>query len=289
MLLRLLFVLVLALVAGLHAAKRAPSSAAGAPEKRRGKVKGGRGKGNGNNKVKGRKAVVPVRQSLAKRAAQTVELLKSRAWETQQSALSSTNRFRRELKSMFSSDFEVLLLRLTKPSDTRPAEADLDRFLNTIEDFIRDLDTSNPTSPYRVTLHKIWTKAAESNGLTSLKALYLLHMLLRYTEPEDGMIFKKVLLKMMREPYAPSTGTATKYWDAATIAHTGAETRHLADFIERYTTYLINRGRTFTASFEEMKLIAAGMRPEDVTAQVRRMATSGFGRLPSVSTNSPDP
>lgn len=278
--LRLLLVLVLLLVVGMHAAKRGAPSA-GAPLRRSGKAtdasKKGKMKGKGRgSRGRGRKAVVPVKQSLAKRAAQTVELLKSRAWETQQSALSSTNRLRRELKSMFSSDFEVLLLRLTKPVDTRPEEVDLDRFLNTIEDFVRDLDTTNPTNPYRVTLHKIWTKAAESNGFTSLKALYLLHMLLRYTEPEDGMIFKKVLLKMMREPYAPSTGTATRYWDAGAIAHTGAETRHLADFIERYTTYLLKRGRTFTASFEEMKLIAAGMRPEDVTAQVRaQMTTAG--------------
>ena len=217
-------------------------------------------------KNKRRVVIIPVvKESLAKKAAHTMDLLKKSVMQTKNSAISSTNRLRRELKGYFSSDFEVLLLKLTRPADTRPAEADLDRFLNTVEDFARDLDTTNPTNPYRVTLHKLWNKAAESNGYTVLKTLYLLHMLLRYTQPEDGMIFKKILFKMMRET---CTRSGSKYWDSNTIRHVGAETRHLGDFIARYTNYLLKRGRTFTASFEEMKLIAVGMRPEDITAQL---------------------
>lgn len=189
--------------------------------------------------------------------------------QTRESAISTSIRLRREIKQYFSSDFEILLLKLTRPDDNRPVDADVDRFLNTIEDFVRDLDTTNPSNPYRVTLHKLWNKAAEDNGYTVLKALFLLHTLLRYTQPEDAVIFKSVLFKMVRERDRKHTG-GSKYFNADRIAKVSPETKHLSSFISRYTTYLLKRGRTFTASFEEMKLLHAGsgLRPEDVTAQL---------------------
>ena len=257
----LLLLLLLVLLACLTEGKRGRGSALKSQKGGKSRRRSPGGSGGG----KRRKAVLPVKQSFAKQAASAAKQLERAVRKTGSAAVSTSLRLRRELKQYFSSDFEVLLLKLTKPSDVRPVDADVDRFLNTIEEFVRDLDTTNPSNPYRVTLHKLWTKTSERSGYTVLKALFLLHTLLRYTQPEDAMIFKKVLLRMTREQ-CPRLGT--RHWDAAAMATVDAETAHLSDFISRYAHYLAKRGRTFTASFEEMKLLHVGMRPEDVAAQM---------------------
>lgn len=145
-------------------------------------------------------------------------------------------------------------------------ENHLERFLATIETFVRNLDVTSTSNPYRVTLRKLWSKMAETDGRTVLKGTFLLHAVLRYTQPEDTVIFKALISKMSREDCRK---TRCKYFDfSREHKRISAESAHLEDFIERYQIYVMKRAKTFTSSFEEMKLIAHGMKTEDICAQV---------------------
>lgn len=220
-------------------------------------------------RVKTRRVILPTKkESLSSRAFKGMSVLKSSLLSSADAALSSTSKVQRQLKSYFSSDFEVLLLRMTAPDNLRLADDDLERFIATIETFVRNMDVTCQSNPYRVTLRKIWTKAAETDGRSVLKAQFLLHTLLRGTTPEDSLIFKTLLKKMLREKCKK---TNSKYFDIAKISLVSADTSHLKDFITRYSVYIFQRAKTFTSCFEEMKLIGDGMRTEDICAQVRHL------------------
>lgn len=219
----------------------------------------------GGTRKAGRIPIIPVKESLSKKATRTLNQLEKAVRQTRTLAITQGIILRREMAEFFSSDFEVLLLKLTKPKDARPIDADVDRFLNTIEDFVRDADTTNPVNPYRTTLHKLWCKTAELNGYTVLKALFLLHTILRYTQPDDALIFKRLVFKMTKEE---CQRTGTKYFDEKRVANVDSYTSHLSDFILRYNAYLIKRGRAFTSQFEELHCISRNMRPDDIVAQL---------------------
>ena len=219
-------------------------------------------------RIKTRRVIVPVqKESFASMAFRNMNLLKSSLQSSADAAVLSTGKVQRQLKSYFSSDFEVMLLRMTTPDDLRLADDDLDRFVATIETFVRNMDVTSQSNPYRVTLRKIWTKAAECDGRTVLKAQFILHKLLQGTTPEDSLIFKTLLRKMLREKCKK---TKSKYFDIAKISTVSADTNHLKDFIGRYSLYIFQRAKTFTSSFEEMNLVGDGMRTEDICAQVVR-------------------
>ena len=77
---------------------------------------------------------------------------------------------------------------------------------------------------------------------------------------------KMLLVKMTREVCKK---TKSKYFESSSIGiDLSTETSHLADFASRYADYVLKRAKTFTSSFEEMRLVAHGMRTEDICAQV---------------------
>ena len=218
--------------------------------------------------TKTRRVILPSKkESFTSKAARGIKDLKFSLKSSAEAALSSSGKVQRQLKSYFSSDFEVLLLRMTAPDNARSADDDLERFVETIETFVRNMDVTSQSNPYRVTLRKIWTKAAETDGRTVLKAQFLLHTLLRGTTPEDSLIFKTLLKKMLREKCKK---TKSRYFDIAKISTISTDTDYLKDYITRYSVYVFQRAKTFTSCFEEMKLIGTGMRPEDICAQVRK-------------------
>ena len=71
-------------------------------------------------------------------------------------------KMQRDLKAYFSSDFENLLLKMTKPDEYRPLNTDVNRFVATVESFVRNLDCEEEENPYRVTLRKLWSKMQEN-------------------------------------------------------------------------------------------------------------------------------
>lgn len=210
--------------------------------------------------------IIPIKKEpLSAKAIRGVNLIGQSLQKTAETAVQSAVRVKRDIKSYFSSDFEVLLLRMTRPDDTRPDSLDVDRFLATTETFVRNMDMTSQSNPYRVTLRKLWTKTAESDGRTVLKSLYLMHTLFRYSQPEDALIFKNLLNKMSKETCKKSE---SKYFDIIRARSSHPKTTFFEDFITRYNSYVLKRAKAFTSSFEEMKLIGRGMRTEDICAQV---------------------
>ena len=180
--------------------------------------------------------------------------------------LTLSNRIQRGLKTYLSSDFEALLLKLTSPDDNSNKDKDKETFLNTIDTFARNLDMKSESNPYRVTLRKIWAKICESDGRTVLKSFFLLHNILRSTEPEDSIIFKSLISKMSKERYAKS---GKKYFDTNVVS-LSSETKYLELFISRYSSYVLKRARAFTSKFEEVKLIGHNMRADDICASMMK-------------------
>ena len=213
---------------------------------------------------------------------QPKESLLSKARKSWDQVSRSVQIAQRDLKAYFSSDFEALLLKLTEPDDSRPSPDDMNRIIATIETFVRNLDTTDINNPYRVTLHKIWSKMIETDIRTRIKAVYILHTILRYTEPDDAVIFKSLMLKMSKEF---SKRSNSKYFDSLHI--TNIHDDRLNIFLTCYSTYVLKRSRAFTSSFEELGLISKDMRTEDICAQVMRLLPRNIASSESVAIKGP--
>jgi len=225
-------------------------------------------------KIPGRNVILPSKKEpISTKAIRGIEILKKSLLVTAETVISSSKKAQRELKAYFSSDFEILLLKLTRPDDERPSDMDVENMLLTIESFSRNMDLTDEENPYRITLHKLWVKMAEPDERTVLKALFLLHTVLRSAEPEDAIIFRTLILKMSREMCVK---TQSKYFDLSRISThrpgSSEEEREQQDtentLIYRYATYCMKRGRAATSDFEELRLVGLGMRAEDICAQI---------------------
>jgi len=238
-----------------------------------------------------RDVIIPIKkEKLATKAFRGLSKISTTLRSKAHSAVASVGRVNRDIKSYFSSDFEVLLLRMTRPDDFRPSKSDVDRFLATTQSFVRNMDLVSQSNTYRVTLRKIWAKVAEADGRTVLKALYMLHLLLRYSEPEDCVIYKNLLMKMSKEYSKKSkskyfdikrsrarfmagggrTGSGSSGVGAADVVALGLAPAAGAHelFVQKYAEYVVRRAKAFTSGFEEMRLIDYGMRTEDICAQL---------------------
>lgn len=196
-----------------------------------------------------RKAIIPIRKEpLSAKFLKRVQFVSANVAESAKAIAATANMARRDLKAYFSSDFEVLLLRLTTPNDFSSTKKDKAIFLETIDSFARNMDTTDESNPYRVTLRKLWAKLAEPDARTKLKSLQLLHMLLRFSQPEDAVIYKMLLAKMQRQACKK---TKSKYFDSERLqSNVLLETQHLSDFVARYENFVMKRAKTFTSRFE---------------------------------------
>lgn len=250
------------------------------------------------NKWPSSKSIIPVKRAtaadkLSHGASVLLEYFSISASKT----ISSVDKLRRDMKVFFASDYETLLLRLTRPNQNRPLQADLERFLATTASFVRNFDLVDPNNPYRVTLRKVWRKLIENDSLTNIKAEYLLLSLIRNSEPEDALIYRKLLLKMSQEVDKKS-GCQYFDWVGAKSSSPGSKVLLAKDsnhdqsppkckvtkkqlaitpfpkrswttkFAQRFFQYITLRMKTFTSDFQEMKLISIEMRAEDICAQV---------------------
>ena len=167
-------------------------------------------------------------------------------------AIKAAKVLKRNMKSYLSSDFEALLLRVTQPDERQPDRDDVERIIDTVSTFVRNIELSSDDNPYRVTLRKLWAKISEPDSRTKLKALYILHILIRHSEPEDCVIFKKLLDKMSKEF---NKKTNSLYFKFDTLKQSYEADSSLKSFVERYADYVLKRAKTFTSHFEEMKVI----------------------------------
>ncbi len=219
--------------------------------------------------TKNRKIIIPVkREPLSLKVKKSVNILVDTLKTTTKQATNKLNKFNRSLKGYFASDFEVLLLRLTSPDSQRPNEDDIERLLATSECFVRNLDMTSASNPYRVTLRKINAKLCEKHVFTVWKAFYLLHLLLQHSISEDAMIYKQLIEKMSHEY---NRKQKCKAFDVQRIARRLArdqEQQSQVAFVSSYGDYVITRAKLFTGQFQEMEGINDRMRAVDIVTQV---------------------
>eukprot|EP00622_Pseudochattonella_farcimen_P005418 FR741030.1.p1 GENE.FR741030.1~~FR741030.1.p1 ORF type:complete len:250 (+),score=35.12 FR741030.1:67-750(+) len=107
----------------------------------------------------------------------------------------------------------------------------------------------------------------EPDWRTVLKALYMFHMLLAKVEPEDAVIFKKLLDKMGREV---SRKSGDRYFSKSRILDIDAESDAMSEFVRAYGNYVLKRASMFTSQFEELNLLRDGtsLSGDDCVAQL---------------------
>ena len=183
----------------------------------------------------------------------------------------ATNTINRAIKSWLSSDFEKLLLSLTSPDDIKPLGKDLREFLATIGTFALDKDLSplNENNPYRICLRKAYAKMAEPDERTSLKGVFLFHLLLRSVTKEDALLYQKLFKKMKKERVFGGGKNKSTYFDIELVADCTSDTAYLAGFTERYADYVFKRCTFFTCQFDELSGIDKyNMLTKDIMAQL---------------------
>ncbi|CAM9106667.1 unnamed protein product, partial [Choristocarpus tenellus] len=126
----------------------------------------------------GGRALVPTRSrpppkpSVFSSLASTV---KDKAAAMQEDAKGKVMEWKKIAKGKFSSHFERFMLQMTWPDDNAVDETfvkDLMHYLDTADDYP---DVRSPNNPYKRTLRKLWSRIAEDDYRTKLKALVLLH------------------------------------------------------------------------------------------------------------------
>jgi len=180
-----------------------------------------------------------------------------------------TTRIKRKIKSFFSSDYEVLLLQLTCPTDDKPVYYDLNRFLATTKTFVRNIDLKSESNPYRVTLRKIWSKVLEDDIRIVIKALFLLHSLLKCSDSSDALIYQSLISKMSKETVKASN---CKYFDFSKINYTNDNNLlshyKYCSFVRLYSSYIWERSKLCVRDFKEMKDIGYGIDSDDIVRKV---------------------
>jgi hypothetical protein len=211
-----------------------------------------------------RSTILPTKkEKTSDKLLRTISDVNSNLISSVKNTINITSRMKRNIKSYFSSDYEVLLLQLTNPSDDKPLYYDLNRFLATTKTFVRNIDMNNKSNPYRVTLHKIWCKILENDIRIVCKALFLLHSLLKCSDIPDAIIYQSLINQMSTETVKTSN---CKYFDFSKINYNTNNNddndnnssqlihkKKYYSFIRIYSRYLRNRSKMYVKDFKEMK------------------------------------
>ena len=166
-------------------------------------------------------------------------------------ARSKANQMTRMAKGVVSSNYEKLLLDATAPDDEPVSQKHVGQLIGAITSFRRHGDFDSDRNPYRVTLRKIWNKIVERDYRTKVKALYLLHRIVRDSSPRDGYVFQTQLRRMRAEinPKAPPL----HYFNLQQVCALNANGEIFEEFVENYGRFLFRRAYHFTSRAEEMK------------------------------------
>jgi hypothetical protein len=230
-------------------------------------IKRGKSRSKGTRNPKLGPILPTEKESVTTKAFRGWNILSQGAKEAADIARLASQKVQREAKAYVSSDFEVLLLRLTSPDEDRPDSDDIQSLLSTVETFIRSSELSSSTNPYRVTLRKIWAKMTEADVRTRLKAIFLLHSLMRSSHAKDAIIFKTLLSRMSREPCKK---TVCRYFDSNRVVKTSAtpDSSYLQNFLTHYNAYVSKRNKLCTSKFVELKSISLRMKTDEICKEM---------------------
>jgi len=156
----------------------------------------------------------------------------------------SSNLFR-EVKGLTSSELEQVMLKATRPDDTAVKGKHAERLVGVTYQISARYDI------YDAVLRKLWSKMAEKDWRTTIKALYILHRFSADGAPEHAPALKARLreLRRTRDPKRKE-----KFFNSKQLlsGDNKEDTARVRAFMSRYAHYVLLRVQCFGGMFDEI-------------------------------------
>ncbi len=154
----------------------------------------------------------------------------------------------REVKGLTSSELEQVMLKATRPDDTAVKGKHVERLVGVTYQISARYDI------YDAVLRKLWSKMAEKDWRTTIKALYILHRFAADGSPEHAVALKTRLreLRRTRDPKRKDKFFNSKQMIAG---DTTPENVTFRAFMARYAHYVLLRAQYFSGMFEEISSV----------------------------------
>lgn len=151
----------------------------------------------------------------------------------------------REVKGLTSSELEQVMLKATRPDDTPVKGKHVERLVGVTYQISSRYDI------YDAVLRKLWSKMAEKDWRTTIKALYVLHRFSADGAPEHAAALKARLreLRRTRDPKRKDKFFNSKQLLAGDIKPENAKYHA---FMARYAHYVLLRAQCFGGIFDEI-------------------------------------
>ena len=188
--------------------------------------------------IAGIRSAVPDTESVKNAALSSIKA----ARETTSSI--SSNLYR-EVKGLTSSELEQVMLKATRPDDTAVKGKHVERLVGVTYQISARYDI------YDAVLRKLWSKMAEKDWRTTIKALYILHRFSADGAPDHAPALKARLreLRRTRDPKRKDKYFNTKQLLAG---ETSPENVKFRAFMARYAHYVLLRTQCFGGMFDEI-------------------------------------
>eukprot|EP00526_Cylindrotheca_closterium_P005414 CAMPEP_0113640786 /NCGR_PEP_ID=MMETSP0017_2-20120614/21408_1 /TAXON_ID=2856 /ORGANISM="Cylindrotheca closterium" /LENGTH=576 /DNA_ID=CAMNT_0000552089 /DNA_START=29 /DNA_END=1759 /DNA_ORIENTATION=+ /assembly_acc=CAM_ASM_000147 len=151
----------------------------------------------------------------------------------------------REVKGLTSSELEQVMLKATRPDDTAVKGKHAERLVGVTYQISARYDI------YDAVLRKLWSKMAEKDWRTTIKALYILHRFSADGAPEHAPSLKARLreLRRTKDPKRKDKFFSSKQLLAG---DNKPENAKFKAFMSRYAHYVLLRVQCFGGMFDEI-------------------------------------
>lgn len=161
---------------------------------------------------------------------------------------SLTSNLVREIKGVTSSELEQVLLKATRPDDQSSKGKHVERLIGVTYQIPVSYDV------YDALLRKIWSKMAEPDWRTNLKAVYILHRFSADGSPTHAAALK-ARLRELRRTNDPKRRN-TKYFSSKVLLAgkkgNSPDIEMFRAFVGRYAHYVLLRTQCFSGMFDEI-------------------------------------
>ena len=161
----------------------------------------------------------------------------------------------REVKGLTSSELEQVMLKATRPDDAPVKGKHVERLVGVTYQISGRYDI------YDAVLRKLWSKMAEKDWRTTLKALYILHRFSADGAPDHQTALKARLRELRRTKDPKKKGG--KYFNSKTLlsGDDSPEAKPYVEFMARYAHYVLLRAQCFGGMFNEISQESSGPPP----------------------------
>jgi ANTH domain len=172
----------------------------------------------------------------------------------------------REVKGLTSSELEQVLLKATRPDETAVKGKHVERLV------ALTYQISPRQDIYGSVLRKLWSKMAEKDWRTTIKALYILHRYSADASPEHAPSLK-ARLREMRRTRDPKR--KDKYFNTKQLVagESSPENIKFRAFMSRYAHYVLLRAQCFGGMFDEISSVP---KPDKRTALVKPITSTSL-------------